>query len=468
MGAYTDERSAASLAVRCARDPLLRARAVQNLDRLGKERLLWNWDFWGRQNQLLTLVWAWTVWVICAGRGWGKSRTGAEAVRTAVERYGCRRIALVARTAADARDVMVEGESGLLSISPPWNRPRYERSKRRLTWPNGAIATLYSADNPDQLRGPQHDFAWCDELAAWRYVEESWDNLVMGLRLLTGLCRVVVTTTPRPIAFLRQLLEQEGTLVTYGSTFDNLSNLHANVRANLLRYKGTNKEQQELFGRMLTEIEGALIKQSTFDKYRITDPRLVPKLRMVAMGVDPTLTATKDSDACGIVVGGLGGDGHTYKLEDGTQTKKMPEVWAQEIVRLVLKWGVNVMAVEKNAGRELIELTVRNAFKLQGKAHRLPRIIPLTSTEDKGTRAEPVAVLNNIGMVHHVGHFAELETEWTTWVPNDPKKKSPNRIDADVFMTNELNPNSGRPGALAPSQPTTDYRKILMPKGGFH
>src|SRR5262245_47454256 len=182
------------------------------------EALLHDWPFWARDKQL-TPAGHWTRWIILAGRGFGKTRTGAEWVRESVEQRGCRRLALVARTAADVRDVMVEGESGLLAICPPWNMPRYEPSKRRVTWPNGAMATTYSADEPNLLRGPQHDGAWCDELASWRFAE-AWDNLMFGLRLGRD-PRCVVTTTPKPVKLLRDVLASPTAVITRGSTYEN-------------------------------------------------------------------------------------------------------------------------------------------------------------------------------------------------------------------------------------------------------
>jgi phage terminase large subunit-like protein len=462
-----DPRLSISLAEECQRNRELKDKILTGICPRSKQKLIYSWEFWGRRNQILNLAWAWTVWIICAGRGWGKSRTGAEAVRSAISRHGCRRVALVARTASDARDVMVEGESGLLSICPPWDRPKYERSKRRLTWPNGAIATCYSADNPNLLRGPQHDFAWCDELAAWRYVEESWDNLVMGLRLKTGCCRIVVTTTPRVIPFLAELLRSPGTMITEGSTFDNLKNLHPNVRANLLRYKGTSKEQQELYGKLLGEVDGALWSRVTLDKNRVSRFDDQPsEYRKVVCGVDPETTKGKDSDDFGICVAGLAHNGHTYVIGDYTVSgTKGPEVAVAEIVRVCLLHRVNEIWVETNAGGLMTELLIRNLFKSLNQAHRMPPIKSFTSgpDEDKSKRAEPVILLDNCGMVHHLGRFVEMEQEMTTWVPGK-SRKSPNRIDARVFAVAALNPNSGKPLAQAPSSPLTDYKKIIMPK----
>src|SRR5271154_5729898 len=206
--------------------------------------LLYEWAFWARPNQLPPNG-EWRVWLVLAGRGFGKTRTGAEMIRARVTARTAHRLALVAPTAGDARDVMVEGESGILAISPPWERPRYEPSKRRLTWPNGAIATLFSADEPERLRGPQHDAAWCDELAAWRY-PQAWDMLMMGLRLGAD-PRGVVTTTPRPTKFIRDLIADPTVVVPRGTTAENRANLAPAFLDQIVRrYKGTRLGRQEL------------------------------------------------------------------------------------------------------------------------------------------------------------------------------------------------------------------------------
>ncbi len=477
MGHSIDNRASESLAQRCAADPeLFKAHFgvdFADLDRDAKERLQYDWEFWGRRKQQLNTLWAWTTWVILAGRGFGKTRLGAEAVRRAVEVHGCRRIALVARTSADCTRVMICGTGGIISVCPPWNRPVFERSKCQLTWPNGAIATYYTADKPDSLRGPEHDFAWCDEIATWRYLEEAYDNLQMGLRIASGLCRTIVTTTPRRIAFLKRLIESDSTLLTKGSTFENIANLHPNIRANLLRIKGTSKERQELYGDLVGDIDGALWTQEVLDEHRhkyydkAGNPQPVPNLRKVVCGVDPATTCSKDADDTGIVVAGLAHNGRTYVLGDYTQSNKAKgatsDKWAVEIVRVCLLHKVNELVVETNAGGDLIAATIRNAFKASGRTPHLPRIVELRSTQDKSTRAEPVQALYQIGMVSHVGRLSALEDEMTSWVPAETKK-SPNRIDALVFAVNGLNPNSGGKSAAAPASPAYDYAAVTVPK----
>ena len=230
--------------------------------------LLYDWSFWARPEQLPPPG-DWRVWLLLAGRGFGKTRTGAELIRARVAARTARRIALVAPTAADARDVMVEGESGILAISPPWDRPRYEPSKRRLTWPNGAVATLFSADEPERLRGPQHDAAWCDELGSWRY-PEAWDMLMFGLRLGPD-PRVVVTTTPRPTKLIRALLADPTAVVTRGSTYENRANLAPAFLDQIIRkYEGTRLGRQELDAELLDDVPGALWTRGIIEAARAT------------------------------------------------------------------------------------------------------------------------------------------------------------------------------------------------------
>lgn len=229
------------------------------LDALGPDEalaLLHDWPFWARPNQLPPRG-CWRIWLLLAGRGFGKTRAGAELIRSRVAARRARRLALVAPTAADARDIMVEGESGILAISPHWDRPRYEPSRRRLIWPNGATATFYSADEPERLRGPQHDTAWCDELTSWRY-PEAWDMLMFGLRLGDD-PRVVVTTTPRPMPLLRALVKDPVVAVTRGTTYQNRANLAPNFLDQIVRkYEGTRLGRQEIEAEILDDLPGGL------------------------------------------------------------------------------------------------------------------------------------------------------------------------------------------------------------------
>ena len=272
---------------------------------------LLDWSHWARPAQMPPEG-DWRIWLLLAGRGFGKTRCGAEYIRAQIECGAVMRVALVAPTAADARDVMVEGESGLLRIAPPQCRPVFEPSKRRLTWPNGAIATMFSADEPERLRGPQFDAAWCDELAAWRY-PEAWDMLMMGLRL-GDRPRVVVTTTPKPARLLRDVMAQKDCVVTRGSTRDNSANLAPGFLAAVLRqYEGTRLGRQELDAEILDDMPGALWTRTAIKASRVAS---LPPLRRVVVAIDPAVSVGENSDETGIVVVGLGGDQQAYVLAD--------------------------------------------------------------------------------------------------------------------------------------------------------
>lgn len=375
-----------------------------------------------REKQLLPPG-VWSTWLILAGRGFGKTRTGAETIRYWVESGQGKRIALVARTAADVRDVMVEGESGLLAICPPWNKPVYEPSKRRLRWPNGAIATTYSGDKPDQLRGPQHDKAWCDEIAAWRY-PDSWDQLQFGMRLGDN-PQVIVTTTPRPIKIVREILADPTTVSTRGSTYENSANLAPSALARLkAKYENTRLGQQELYAVLLDDNPFALWKRTNIDANRVSS---IPELVRIVVAIDPAVTDNEDSDETGIVVAGVGKDGHGYVLDDMTLSAS-PDKWAKEAVSAYNKYKADRIVAETNNGGDMIEFTIRTVEKhISFKQVRASR--------GKVTRAEPVAALYEQNRVHHVGVFAELEDQMCQWMPGED---SPDRMDALVWALTDL------------------------------
>jgi len=388
------------------------------------EVLLRDWSVWGRRDQQPPPG-AWRTWLILAGRGWGKSRTGAEWVRSIATSGRARRIALVARTAADVRDVLVEGESGLLAIHRADERPTWEPSRRRLTWPNGAIATTYSAEEPDQLRGPQHDFAWCDELAAWRYAD-AWDQLQLGLRLGTD-PRVVVTTTPRPTPLVRALAIASTTHVTRGRTRDNERNLAPGVVATLTaRYGSTRLGRQELDGEILDDAPGALWKLAQFDAARVD---AAPDLRRVVVAIDPAVTAHEGSDETGIVVAGIGLDGRVYVLEDLSGTFPA-EQWARRAVEAFRRHRADRIVCEVNNGGDLVEGTLR-------AVDRSVPVKQVRATRGKALRAEPVAALYEQGRVSHVGALSRLEDQCASWDPAGDHR-SPDRLDALVWAITEL------------------------------
>ena len=367
----------------------------------------------------------WRTWLILAGRGWGKSRTGAEWVRAQVAAGSARRIALVARTAADVRDVLVEGASGILSVSPPSERPVWEPSRRRLTWPNGAIATTYSAEEPDQLRGPQHDAAWCDEMAAWSR-PEAWDQLLFGLRIGTD-PRVVVTTTPRPTPAIQALIVAPTTHVTRGRTLDNASNLAPGVVADLeRRYAGTRLGRQELDGEVLTDTPGALWTWDRIDAARVTT---APQLRRVVVAIDPAVSSDATSDETGIIVAGVGHDGRAYVLADGSG-RYTPDGWARRAVHLLREYQGDRIVAEVNNGGAMVEHVIRTV-------DRAAPYKAVHASRGKATRAEPVAALYEQSRVAHVGRLDALEAQLTGWDPTTDTK-SPDRLDALVWALTEL------------------------------
>jgi len=367
----------------------------------------------------------WTTWLLLAGRGAGKTRAGGEHVRCRVEAGQWGRVALVAPTAADSRDVMVEGESGLLPKAAPWFRPVYEPSKRRLTWPNGAIGTTYSADEPDRLRGPQHDGAWADELAVWRYADEAWAMLMLGLRLGRD-PRCVVTTTPRPVRVIRDLLKQPTTVVTTASTYDNRANLAPAFFGQIIRrYENTRLGQQELYAKLLEDAPGALWKRDLLEETRVMK---APDLVRVVVAIDPAVTATEESDETGIVVAGLGVDGHGYVLDDRS-LRASPDGWAREAIAAYHTLRADRIVAEVNNGGDMVENTLRV----------VDRNIPyraIHASRGKQARAEPISALYEQKRVHHVGTFADLEDQLCQWVPG--AEKSPDRLDALVWVLTEL------------------------------
>jgi phage terminase large subunit-like protein len=404
--------------------------------------LLHDWRFWARPSQLPPDG-AWRIWLLLAGRGFGKTRCGAEWVREQAEAGRARRIALLAPTAADLRDVMIEGESGLLAIAPDERRPRYEPSKRRLTWPNGAIATGYSADEPERLRGPQHDAAWCDELAAWRY-PEAWDMLMLGLRLGDD-PRAVVTTTPRPVRLVRELLARAGgdVAVTRGSTFDNAANLAPAFLDQIVRrYQGTRLGRQELEAELLEDVPGALWSRDVFERagFRVA---AAPALRRIIVAIDPAVTSDEGADETGIIVAGIGADGHGYVLDD-LSGRFAPVEWARRAVDAYRRHQADRIVAEVNNGGEMVAATVRAvdpnaAFK------------DVRASRGKVTRAEPVAALYEQGRVRHVGAFATLEDQMCAFTSDYDRAAagmSPDRLDALVWAITELMVASSATGWL--------------------
>jgi phage terminase large subunit-like protein len=410
----------------------LRDRLIDSLSPDEALALLHDWPFWARPNQLPPAG-SWRVWLLLAGRGFGKTRTGAELVRSRVAARSARRLALVAPTAADARGVMVEGESGILAVSPRWDRPHWEPSRRRLTWSNGAIATFYSAEEPERLRGPQHDAAWCDELASWRY-PEAWDMLMFGLRLGTD-PRVIVTTTPRPTSLLRALVKDPSVVVTHGSTYENWPNLASDFLAQIiLKYKGTRLGRQEIEAEILDDMPGSLWNRGVIDAAR---SRTAPPLARIVVAVDPAVTSGETADETGIIVAGRDAIGHGWILAD-LSGRYRPAEWAKTAIAAYRAHHADRVVAEVNNGGEMVEATLHVIDP------NLP-VVTVRASRGKWTRAEPVAALYEQGKVHHLGAFPRLEDQMCSFVRGNHGsgeaagfRSSPDRVDALVWALTDL------------------------------
>lgn len=419
------------------------------------ETLMFAWWYWARPQQLPP-EWLWLVWIIRAGRGFGKTRSGAEFVREEVNAGRAGYVSLIAPTAAAGRDVMIEGESGILAVHPDTTRPEYEPSKRRLTWPNGAIGIVYTAEEPDRLRGPQSDLIWADEPASWKTGREAWDNAMLGLRLGKR-PRAVMTMTPRPLAWLKELEASKTTAVTSGSTYENKANVApAFLQLILGRFEGTRLGSQEIDAQYLDDVEGAYWRLATIEATRIRQFDLSAPWRSlhaeisaarallglgpvaaildrrrwrVIVGVDPP----GETAECGIVVAagperGVGGIDHAVVLDDRSLAGP-PEEWGPAVVEAVRYWNAEAAYVESNQGGDMCRSTI-HAADASIPVHKI------RAKESKSRRAEPIATLYSKGWIHHVGHFPKLEDQMTTWVPTE--SKSPDRLDACVHALREL------------------------------
>lgn len=388
------------------------------------------WRAKARHEQLPPQGDAWNGWLFVGGRGAGKTRTGSEWVCEAVETGEAKRIALVAPTSHDARHVMVEGESGILSIAPAWNRPDYEPSRRKLTWKNGAEAFTFSSEEADRLRGPQFDLAWADELAAWTDPQACWDMLMFGLRLGSH-PRWLATTTPRPIKLLKELLLRKDVVVSRATTFDNASNLASTfLEAVKARYEGTRLGRQELNAELLSDTPGSLWQLDWLDKGRVAR---APELKRIVVAIDPAVSNTEGSDETGIIVAGVGHDDHGYVLAD-LSGRYGPRDWAIKAVRAYRDHRADRIVAEKNQGGDMVETTLRmvDASVPYRAVH---------ASRGKVTRAEPISALYEQGKVHHVGTFSTLEDQLCGFTSDFDRNRagySPDRLDALVWCLTEL------------------------------
>ncbi len=377
----------------------------------------------------------WVYWLLLAGRGFGKTRTGAEAVRQWIK-DGFNLVNLIGATTDDVIGILIEGESGLMSICPKDELPRLNTNKRRLEWPNGAKSLYFSAEEPDRLRGKQHMKLVCDELAAWRY-PDAWDQALFGLRLGPK-PQAVIMTTPRPIKIIRELIADPLTHITRGSTYDNAQNLAAPFLKKIIgKYENTRLGRQELNAEILEEIEGALWTHGLIENHRVRAED-APQYSRIVVAVDPAISTGENSDETGIVVAARGQDGEGYVLED-LSGKFLPVEWASKAVAAFHKWKADRIVAESNQGGAMVEAVIRTVDE------NAP-IKLVHASRGKVARAEPISALYEQGKIHHVGSLPALEDQLTTFEPG--ATKSPDRLDALVWGLSELFIGSGNNTAI--------------------
>jgi phage terminase large subunit-like protein len=406
----------------------------------------------------------WRIWLLMAGRAFGKTRAAAEFVTREVMSGRVDWVALVNATVKDVRDVQIEHpRSGLLAVAPPWFKPVYEPSKARVSWPNGAFATIYSAEQPGALRGPGFRLAWPDEIAKWEFNQaETFDNLEMCLREAGDpMTRMVITSTPQPTETFKAIVSDPRTIITRGSTWDNASNLDPGFIARMReKYGNTRLGRQELEAHLLEDVPGALWKSHWIDPYRLP-PGLPGNVQMVraVVAIDPS-AGSHDPDRqaeCGIAVCALGDDGHGYLLADYSM-KGSPREWGKAALRAYQTWRSDRVIAEKNNGGDMVEHVIRTV-ESDYPIHPAGRDVPFSlvhASRGKQTRAEPVANLYEQGRVHHCGRFDNLESQLCTWVPG-VSKQSPDRLDALVWGFSEVMPGIGDsiPGHPVSNAPTS-------------
>ena len=397
--------------------------------------LLHDWEFWARPDQIPPDG-SWTYWLILAGRGFGKTRTGAEWVRQEVQ--STRFVNLIGATADDARDIMIEGESGILATCPQIERPDYKASQRKLVWPNGATSLIFTADEPERLRGKQHSALWADELAAWRY-PESWAQAKFGLRLGER-PRACITTTPKPSTLIRELMADPATRITRGTTYANRENLAPSFFSEIVKtYEGTRLGRQELNAEVLDDNPNALWQRAQIDATRWppmpTDPdkrkEFLAQFRRIVVAIDPATTSNEHSDETGIIVAGITRDEQMGVLADRSLLGT-PDQWARAAVNAYKEFDADRIIAETNNGGDMVEAVIR-------QVDRSVSYRKVTATRGKTIRAEPVAALYEQGRAHHVGPFDPLEDQMTGYDPTDVQRvKSPDRMDALVWAGTEL------------------------------
>lgn len=452
-------------------EPEKRAQLLTLLTDAEARSILHDWSLWARPKQLAPPG-RWRAWLRMAGRGEGKTRSGAEWINDKAERSKTGRLFLLAATYSDARDTMIEGESGILEVARPAFRPVFEPSRWRLIYPNGCKVKVFSAEKPNRLRGPQHEAGWIDELAAFQYPTEVYDMAMFGLRIGDN-PQVMITTTPKPIELLVRLVSRAvvctdlraappesellrraiSVVISVGTSYENRANLAESWFSDIISsYEGTRLGDQELLGVLLTDVPGALWNQKMIEDNRIKlrDPQgriisvlqalndhpgeYLPEMQRIVVAVDPPARSTAGSSEAGIVVAGKGVNRHGYMFED-LSGRMSPNKWASVAIKAFYDYKADKIIAERNNGGEMVESTIK------GVDPDVP-VKLVDATRGKVVRAEPIASLDEQGKIHHVGTFGACESQMTTWTP-DSGLPSPDRMDARVWAFTELMTKSG-------------------------
>lgn len=393
--------------------------------------LIYDWSFWARPEQIAPEELFTTdkfIWLYLAGRGAGKTRSAAEFVIDCIKNRGYRYLSLIGASAPEVRTIMIEGESGLLNISPPDFMPTYEPSKKQIRWPNGAMGNIFYGTEPELSRGAQSDIVWMDEICKWQYPGDTFDNIMFGLRLGNNpLC--CVTTTPKPIKVIKELLKNDDCVVTRGSTYDNQNNLAKSFIDTIIKkYEGTRLGRQELLAEILVDNPGALWKRSWIDRDRVSEH---PDLEKIVVAIDPKASTDADSES-GIIIAGKCKD-HYYILADKS-LDGAPHEWAGAAVKGYEQYKADRIVAEVNNGGDMVESTIRN----------ISPSVPFSkvwASRGKVTRAEPISALAEQGRIHHVGFFPELEDQLCEF---EQGMKSPDRLDALVWAITHLMAGGGQ------------------------
>lgn len=403
--------------------PTQQAELIDSLTSEAQTALLYDWDFWARPSQKEPLDGEWVKWLIMTGRGWGKTRTGAETTTKYAKTGNVEHIAVVGATAGDTRDIQVESDSGLIAVSPPWFRCEYTASRRLLKWPNGTRGHLYSGEEPDRMRGPQHGLVWADELPAWERAQDSWDMLMLGLRRPPS--KAIVTTTPRPTKLIRDLVKDPSVHLTRGTTYENPYLTQTFIDTVVNRYEGTRLGRQELYGDVLEDTPGALWTYEMIARNRV--PHLPELLHRVAIAIDPAMTSNPRSNETGIIVGAVGTDRNGYVFGDHS-LRGTPEEWGKKAVLAFNTVDADIMIAEVNQGGDLVEQNIKT---------QSPIPIPFESvraSRGKIARAEPISALCEQNRIKFVGEFPELEEQLCRFVAGERPEVGDENDRADAFV----------------------------------